>query len=171
MDPIFKGCYRDSLLYSKADLACLRQQKVYLPVFQGEIPMPPAPSYWQARELVATKQSLHRVVALDTSVESLKAKRSSSKGGPSQGSRCSSNTSTLKHPDSMSTKKPSCPKNSTPDDQAKSPQPAALASVAVHPLPPQGQQEANEGILVGWTPVWLTSLFPSAPACQTPSAV
>ena len=44
-DPIFKGCYGDSLLYSKADLAQLRWQKVYLPTFQGEIPVPPAPSY------------------------------------------------------------------------------------------------------------------------------
>ena len=44
--PIFKGCYGDSLLYSKANLTRLRWQKVYLPTFQGEIPMPPAPSYW-----------------------------------------------------------------------------------------------------------------------------
>ena len=42
-DPLFKGCYGDSLLYSEADLARLRQQKVYLPAFQGEIPVPPAP--------------------------------------------------------------------------------------------------------------------------------
>ena len=122
MDPIFKGCYGDSLLYSEADLAQLRWQKVYLPVFQGEIPMPPAPSYWQVRELVVTKQSLHRVAALDTSVESPMVKCSSSKGGPPWGSRGSSNTSNLKCPDSTSTKKPSCPKESTPDDQAKSPQ-------------------------------------------------
>ena len=45
MDPIFKGCYRDSLLYSDDDLARLTWQKVYLPAFQEEIPMPPAPSY------------------------------------------------------------------------------------------------------------------------------
>ena len=122
MDPIFKGCYRDSLLYSEADLARLRWQKVYLPAFQGEIPVPPAPSYRQVREPVVTKQSPHRAAAPDTSVESPKAKRSSSKGGPLQGSRRSSNTSTLKHPDSISAKKPSCPKDSTPDDQAKSPQ-------------------------------------------------
>ena len=82
MDPIFKGCYGDSLLYSKADLAQLRQQKVYLPAFQGEIPVPPAPSYWQVREPAVTKQSPHRVAALDTSGESPKAKHSSSKGGP-----------------------------------------------------------------------------------------
>ena len=87
MDPIFKGCYGDSLLYSKADLAQLRQQKVYLPVFHGEIPVPPSPSYQQVREPAVTKQSLHRVAALDTSVESPKAKCSSSKDGPSQGSR------------------------------------------------------------------------------------
>ena len=120
-DPIFKGCYGDSLLYSEADLAHLRWQKVYLPAFQGEIPMPPAPSYRQARELVVTKQSLHRVAAPDTSVESPKAKCSSSKGGSSWGSRCSSNTLTLKCPNSTSAKKPSRSKDSTLDDQAKSP--------------------------------------------------
>ena len=122
MDPIFKGCYGDSLLYSKADLARLRRQKVYLPVFQGEIPGPPVPSYQQVREPAATKQSLHRVAALDTSVESPKAKHSSSRAQPSWGSGCSFNTSTPKCPNSTSTKKPSCPKESTPDDLAKSPQ-------------------------------------------------
>ena len=70
-DLIFKGCYRDSLLYSEADLTRLRWQKVYLPTFQGEIPMPPAPFYWQVRELAVTKQSPHRVAALDMSAESL----------------------------------------------------------------------------------------------------
>ena len=33
MDPIFKGCYRDSLLYSDADLARLIRWKIYLPMF------------------------------------------------------------------------------------------------------------------------------------------
>ena len=84
--------------------------------------MPPAPSYQQVREPAATKQSLHRAAAPDTSVESPKAKCSSSKGGPSQGPRCSSINLTPKRPDSTSTKKPSCPKDSTPDDQVKSPQ-------------------------------------------------
>ena len=49
--------------------------------------------------------------------------------------------------------------------------PAALTSTAIHPLPPQGQQDANEEIFVGWTLVWSTPLFPSAPACWTPSEV
>ena len=138
VDPIFKGCYRDSLLYSKADLASLRQQKVYLPTFQGEIPMPPAPSYWQVRELVVTKQSPHRAAALDTSVESPKAKCSSSKSGPPWGSGRSSNASTLKHPDSTSAKKPSCPKESTPDDQAKSPQARSSRKHGHSPSPASG---------------------------------
>ena len=133
--------------------------------------MPPAPSYQQVRELVATKQSLHRVAALDTHVESPKAKCSNSKSRPQQGSGCSSNTSTPKCPDSTSTKKPSCPKESTPDDQAKSPRPAALASMAICPLLPQDQQDANEEIFMGRTLVWSTPLFPSAPACLMPSAV
>ena len=57
-DPIFKGCYGNSLLYSNADLARLRWWKIYLPAFQGEIPMPPAPSYQQVREPAMTKQFL-----------------------------------------------------------------------------------------------------------------
>ena len=136
-DSIFKGCYGDSLLYSEADLARLRRQ-VYLTAFQGEIPMPPAPSYWQVREPVATKQSPHRVAAPDTSVESPKDKCSSSKGGPPQGSGCSSNTSTPKCPDSTSTKKPSCPKESTPDDQAKSPQVRGSRKHGHSPSPTSG---------------------------------
>ena len=82
MYPIFKGCYRDSLLNSDADLARLRWQKIYLPMFQGEIPMPPAPSYRQVREPVVTKQSPHRVAASDTHAESPKAKCSNSKSRP-----------------------------------------------------------------------------------------
>ena len=72
-DLIFKGCYRDSFLYSNEDLARLRQRKIYLPTFQGQIPVPPAPSYWQVREPAATKQSPHRAAAPNTSVESPKA--------------------------------------------------------------------------------------------------
>ena len=72
-DPIFKGCYGDSLLYFENDLALLRWRKIYLPTFQGEIPVPPASSYWQVREPAATKQSPHRAAAPDTSVESPKA--------------------------------------------------------------------------------------------------
>ena len=83
-DLIFKGCYGDSPLYSDADLARLRWQKIYLPAFQGEIPMPPAPSYQQVREPVASRQSPHRVVAPDTPAESPKAKCSSSKDGPNE---------------------------------------------------------------------------------------
>ena len=67
-DPIFKGSYRDSLLYSEDDLAQLRWQKVYLPTSQEEIPVPPASSYWQSRKPVAAKQSPHRAAALDMSV-------------------------------------------------------------------------------------------------------
>ena len=62
-DPIFKGSYGDSFLYSEDDLAQLRRQKVYLPAFQEEIPVPPTLSYRQSRELAAAKQSPHRVAA------------------------------------------------------------------------------------------------------------
>ena len=138
VDPIFKGCYRDSLLYSDTDLCWLRRQGIYLPAFQGEIPVPPAPSYHQVREPAATTQSPHRVAASDTPVESPKAKHSSSKSRPQRGSGCSSNTSTPKRPDSTSTKKPSCPKESTPDDQAKSPKAHCSCKCGHMPSPTTG---------------------------------
>ena len=78
-DPIFKGCYRDSLLYSDTHLHWLRQQGIHLPAFHGEIPVPLAPSYQQVREPAVTKQSPHSVAASDTPAESPKAKHSSSK--------------------------------------------------------------------------------------------
>ena len=120
VDPIFKGSYRDSFLYSEDDLACLRWEKVYLPTFWEEIPMAPTPSYWQSRELVAAKQSLHRAAALDTSMESPKSRCCSSKSRPPQGTGHGSNTSTPKCPDSMSAKKPSHPQESTLDHLPKS---------------------------------------------------
>ena len=137
-DPIFKGCYGDSLLYSEDNLARLKWQKVYLPTFQEEIPVPSAPSYQQDRELVAAKQSPHRVAAPDTSVESPKTKCSSSKSSPPRGTGCSSNISTLKHPDSTSAKKPSCPQESTPDCQAKSPQARSSRKHGCLPSPTTG---------------------------------
>ena len=122
MDPIFKGSYGDSFLYSEDDLAQLRWQKVYLPTFQEEIPVPPASSYRQNSKPVAAKQSPHRVAAPDTSLESPKTRHSSSKSGPLWGTGQGSNTSTQKCPNTTSTKKPSCPQESTPDHLAKSPQ-------------------------------------------------
>ena len=107
-------------MYSEDDLARLRQQKVYLPTFLEEIPVPPAPSYRQSRKPAAAKQSPRRVAAPDTSVKSPKTRRSSSKSRPPQGTGRGSNTSTLKCPDSTSAKKPSHPQKSTPDCQAKS---------------------------------------------------
>ena len=84
-DPIFKGSCGDSLLYSEDDLARLRWQKVYLPTFQEEVPVPPALSYQQSREPVAAKQSPHRAATPDTSVESPKTRHSSSKSRPPRG--------------------------------------------------------------------------------------
>ena len=139
VDPIFKGCYGDSLLYSEADLAQQRWQEIYLPAFQGKIPVPPAPSYQHVREPAATKQSPHRVAAPETSVESPKAKHSSSKGRPQRGSRCSSNTSTPKRPILCLPRNPLVPRNQPWMTRQSLHRPAALASAAVHPLLPQGQ--------------------------------
>ena len=116
-DPIFKGCYGDSLLYSDADLHRLRWQGIHLLTFQG---VPLAPSYQQAREPEVTKQSPNRVAASDTPMESPKTKRSSSKSGPQCGLGRSSNTLTPKHPDSTSATKPSSFKEPTSNSQEKS---------------------------------------------------
>ena len=56
-DPIFKGCYSDSLLYSAKDLHELRKQGIHLPTYCGEIPVLLAPVYRQARESGSTNQS------------------------------------------------------------------------------------------------------------------
>ena len=134
-DLIFKGCYGDLLLYSDTDLRRLRWQGIHLPTFQGEIPMPPAPSYQQVREPKATKQSPHRAAASDTPAESPKAKSSSSKSGPQCGSGRSSNTSTPKHPDSTSAKKPSSSKEPTLSGQEKSPNPCSSRKCSRSPSP------------------------------------
>ena len=41
-DPIFKGCYGDSFLYSDADLGQLRWRGIHLPPYLSEIPALPA---------------------------------------------------------------------------------------------------------------------------------
>ena len=120
-DPIFKGCYRDSLLYSDEDLCQLRWWGIHLPAYQGEIPVPPAPSYWQAREPKVMKQSPPRVATPNPSVESPKTKCSSGKGSLHCSLECSSNTSTPKCPDHTSAKKPFSSKEPTSNSQEKSP--------------------------------------------------
>ena len=47
IDPIFKGCYGNSFLYSDMDLGQLRQHGIHLPPYQSEILAPPAPFYLQ----------------------------------------------------------------------------------------------------------------------------
>ena len=120
-DLTFKGSYGDSLLYSSAELHQLRWQGIHLLAYQGEIPVPLAPSYWQAREPEVMKQSPPRVVTPSLSVESPKTKHFSGKGGPHRSSGRSSNTSTPKCPDSTSAKKPSSYKEPTSNSQEKSP--------------------------------------------------
>ena len=111
--------------------------------------MAPTPSYWQNRELVAAKQSPHRAAAPDTSVESPKTRCSSSKSGPPLGTGCSSNTSTLKCPDSTSAKKSSHPQESTPDCQAKSPQACSSRKHGCSPSPTAGSARCKQQDLHG----------------------
>ena len=120
-DPIFKGCYGDSLLYTGQELDQLRWWGIHLPLYWGKIPAPPAPSYQQARQPKMMKWSPPRAATPSLPVESPKAKHSGGKGGPHRGLGCSSSMSTLKHPDSTSTKKPSSSKGPTSNGQERSP--------------------------------------------------
>ena len=120
-DPIFKGCYVNSFLYSDMDLGRLRQKGIHLPPYQSEILAPLAPSYLQAKQSEATKQSPSWAAMPNPTVESPKTKCSSGKGGHHRSSGCSSNTSTPKCPDSTSAKKPSNSKEPAPKEQDKSP--------------------------------------------------
>ena len=120
-DPIFKGCYGNSFLYSDVDLGRLRQRDIHLPPYWDEIPTPPAPFYRQAKQSKATKQSPPWAAMPNAAVESPKTKRSSSKGGHHCRLGHGSNTSTLKHPDSTSARKPSSSKEPVPKEQDKSP--------------------------------------------------
>ena len=69
------------------------------------------------------------------SVESPKTKRSSGKGGPHRGLGRSSNTSTPKHPDSTSAKKPSSSKEPTSNGQEKSPKARSSHKCSRSPSP------------------------------------
>ena len=94
---------------------------IHLPPYWGGIPIPPAPSYLQVRQPKVMKQSPPRAATPNPSVESPKTKCFSGKGGPHRCSGCSSNTSTLKQPDSTSAKKPSSFKGPASNEQEKSP--------------------------------------------------
>ena len=146
MDPTFKGSYRDSLLYSEDDLARLRQQKVYLPTFQEEIPMLPAPSYWQNREPAAAKQSPCRVAALDTSVESTKTRHSSSKSEAQDVAPIPQlQSAQIQH----LPRNPLIPRNQPWTARQSLCRPAVPGSMATHPLLPQDQPDAKGGIFMG----------------------
>ena len=170
-DPIFKGCYRDSLLYSNVELCRFRWRGIHLPAYQGEIPMPLAPSYQQARESEASKKSPPRAAAPDMAVESPKTKSSSGKCSPHHSLGHSSNTSTPKRPDSTSVKKPPSSKEPTSNARRSLQRLTALTSMAI-PLPQPPSQSDTNGKMFTWkTPTHSTPLFPSAPACLMASAV
>ena len=170
-DLIFKGCYGDSHLYSDVELHRLRRRGIHLPAYQGDMPMPLAPSYQHIREPKASKQSPPRVVAPDMAVESPKTKRSSGKSGPHCSLGHSSNTLTAKHPDSTSAKKPSSSKEPTSNSQEKSPE-ARSSCKHGHSLPwPPSQLDANRKMFTRKTPAHSTPLILSAPACLMASTV
>ena len=149
VDPIFKGSYRDSFLYSEDDLAQLRQQKVYLSTFQEEIPVPPAPSYQQNSEPVAVKQS-HTGWWLQTHLWSPPRL-----GIPAARAGLHGAWDAAPIPPPQSAPIPRLPRN--PLILRNQPwtawqsfhRPTAPRSMATHPLLPQSWMGANEGIFVG----------------------
>ena len=134
-DPIFKGCYGDSFLYSDVDLHQLRWHGIHLPAYWSEILAPPAPSYLKAKQSEAMKWSPPWAATPNPAVESPKTKHSGSKGRHHRSSGCGSNTSTPKPPDSTSAKKPSNSKEPALKEQDKSPQESWLLQVWPFLLP------------------------------------
>ena len=171
MDPIFKGCYGDSFLYSDMDLGQLRWCGIHLPPYQSEIPAPPAPSYLQAKQPKATKRSPPWAMTPNPAVESPKTKHSGSKAGHHHSSGHGSNTSTPKHPDSTSAKKPSSSKEPAPNEQDKSPRSCGSHKQAIPPPCPLSQSDANGKKSTQKTPMHSTPPFPSAPVGLMASAV
>ena len=163
MDPIFKGCYGDSFLYSNVDLGRLQQWEIHLPPYQGEIPTPPASFYLQAKQSEATKRSPMQAMMLTMPAESPKTKSSSGKGGHHHSSGCGLNTSTPKHPDSTSAKKPSSPKEQVPKEQDKSPRVTALTNAAGPQLHLPSQMNVSGRRPTQKTPANSTPLSPLAP--------
>ena len=169
-DLIFKGCYSDLFLYTDGDLGQLRRRVIHLPPYWSEIPAPPASSYLQARQSKVMKWSPPRATTPNPAVESPKAKCSSGKGRHHCSSGCSSNTSTPKHPDSTSAKKPSSSKGPTSNDQEKSPRSHGSCKHSCSPSP-SAESGANGKESAQKTPTHSTPPFLSAPVCLMASAV
>ena len=85
------------------------------------MPTPLAPSYLQAKQSEAVKQSLMQAATPTVAAESPKTKSSNTKGRHHRSSGCSLNTSTPKCPDSTLAKKPSSSKDQVLKEQDKSP--------------------------------------------------
>ena len=91
-------------------------------------------NYGGSRQSKATKQS-PRAATPNPAVEYPKAKCSGSKGRHHRSLGCSSNTSTPKHPDSTSAKKPSSSKEPTSNNQEKSPRSCGSRKCSHSPSP------------------------------------
>ena len=171
VDPIFKGCYRDSLLYSNANLARLRCRRFISPHSGGD-PRVPCPI------LLASQGA-----SCNQAIPAQGGSFGHTGGVPP---RLNSPTARVDPSEALDTapipqlrsaqilhlpRNPLAPRSQPRTIRQSLHRPAALTSTAIHPLPPQGQQDTNEEIFAGRTLVQSTPLFPSAPACLTPSVV
>ena len=170
-DPVFKGCYGDSLLYTSGELNQLRWLGIHLPPYQGEIPTPLAPSYLQARQPKVMKQSPPRDVTPSLPVELPKTNHSGGKGRPHHGSDAApthplQRTPTLLPPISLQV-----PRGQSQASRRSLPGLRALSSVAVLLPHPLSQSDANRKMSTWRATAHSTQPFPSAPVPLTASTV
>ena len=114
----------------------LQHHDIHLPPYRSEIPTPPAPSYLQAKQSAAAKQSPPWAMMPTATAESPKTKRSSGKGRHHCSLGHGLKTSTLKHPDSTSAKKPFGSKEQVLKEQDKSPKSRGSHKCGRSPTPP-----------------------------------
>ena len=161
-DPIFKGCYGDSLLYIDVELGRLRQHGIHLPLYRSEIPVPPAPSYLQARQPKVTKWSPPRAATPNPSVAKV-GPTAAQDAAPTHQLR---SALTLLQPRSLPV-----PRSQPRTNRRSLPGLMALTSMAVPPPHPLSQLDANRKRFAQKTPTHSTPPFPSAPAHLMASAV
>ena len=140
----------------------------------GEIPVPPAPSYWQVRESKAMKQSPPRAVTPNLSMEFPKFPRPNTpvaRLAPTAAQDAAPTPQLQSTQTPLQPRSPPVPKSQPQTARRSLPGLMALASVGI-PFPhPQSQLDPNRKIFTRKTPAHSTPPFPSAPACLMAFAV
>ena len=162
-DPIFKGCYGDSFLYSDVDLGQLRWCGIHLPPYQGEILAPPAPSYLQAKQSEATEWSPPWATTSNQAVESPKTKHS---GGRVDITIALDMALTHPHQSALTPpqqRSPPIPRSQHQRNRTNLPRVTVLASMDVPPSHLLSQPDVSRKRPTQKTPMNSTPPFPLAP--------